>query len=137
TWAEHREGALHDILLQRLTREGRPAAGWPESGVRRAGVWGYDYPGFLDWDTGAMAAPAGDGGLFLAWRDRRFVAADAPVLQGDLFLVRLDGSGAVAAGWPTDGIPLSVEPSYESDLALLPDGAGGVFVAWSDWTYFS
>jgi len=137
TWAEHREGALHDILLQRLTREGRPAAGWPESGVRRAGVWGYDNPGYLDWDTGAMAAPAGDGGIFLAWRDRRFVAADAPVLQGDLFLVRLDDSGSVAAGWPTDGIPLSVEQSYESDLALLPDGGGGVFVAWSDWTYFS
>ena len=67
----------------------------------------------------------GAGGAFVAWEDRR---------AGDrIFLTRVTGSGAIATGWPTDGISVSSLPSSdEYDQVLMPDGAGGVYVAWSD-----
>jgi hypothetical protein len=33
-----------DIRIQRLTRDGERAPGWPAGGIRRQGVWGADTP---------------------------------------------------------------------------------------------
>ena len=132
-WGEPRGEHAHDVFVQRITRAGVRAAGWPATGVSRGNVWGHDYDADIYWNgTGATMAPAGDGGCYLAWRDRRNPpGAGADEGEGDLFLLRFDASGAPAAGWPEDGIALSVGQLWDTDPTLLPDGAGGVFAAWS------
>jgi hypothetical protein len=75
--------------------------------------------------TQPRICPDGAGGAFVAWEDQRAGAR--------IFLTHVDGFGAIAAGWPTNGAGVSSVPSSdEFDHVLMPDGAGGVCVAWSD-----
>src|SRR5262245_21701262 len=34
--------------------------------------------------------------------------------------------------WPTNGAPVCVEPGYDVNPQVVPDGAGGAFVVWGD-----
>jgi hypothetical protein len=75
--------------------------------------------------TQPRICPDGAGGAFVAWEDQRAGAR--------IFVTHVDGFGAIASGWPTNGAGISSVPSSdEFDQVLMPDGAGGVFVAWSD-----
>jgi hypothetical protein len=79
--------------------------------------------------TSGQTRPAicsdGAGGAFVAWEDNRDGSR--------IFLTHVTGSGVIATGWPMDGFGVSsLPPSGEYDQVLVPDGAGGVYVAWSD-----
>ena len=63
--------------------------------------------------------------MFHAWVDYR----DG---NGDIYLTRISSSGAVAAGWPLDGVPVCTAPGEQVDLEIYPDGSGGVIVIWLD-----
>jgi hypothetical protein len=72
------------------------------------------------------AAPG--GGAYILRKDHRIAGTGAG--PEALVLYRLDASGAPAPGWPVDGVVIGGESPWS--YRLLPDGAGGVFVAWTE-----
>ena len=73
-----------------------------------------------------VSVPDGAGGLYVAWADVR----DG---SGDIFLLRVTNSGAVAPGWPAGGLPVCNAPGDQFEATLLPDGSNGVLVLWIDY----
>ena len=68
------------------------------------------------------ASTDGLGGFILASR----------TAQGALLALRLDASGAVAPGWPSGGVILRPQLHADAGTAIVPDGAGGALIAWTD-----
>ncbi len=100
------------VFLQRVGPDGQPAAGWPVGGIALGGPC-YDGPPRICSDDA--------GGVYVGLR------SSGP--PSGFYLLRVTGSGAVAAGWPTGGQYLSFV-NTPSTAALLIDGAGGAFVHW-------
>lgn len=98
----------------RLQPDGVPAEGWPGNGVyaKRAGLTYGQEP--------VACCRDGSGGVFVAWSDYRVSA---------LWVARLDASGATAPGWPVRVVPSTAS---QSAPGVVPDGVGGVYVAWQD-----
>lgn len=71
------------------------------------------------------SVPDGYGGIIVIWKD---VSTRHPFAQ------RLDHMGEPL--WARNGVPVStVAEVFSYDLVAVPDGAGGVFVAWADRRY--
>src|SRR5439155_8179512 len=121
---------------------------------------GFDMPGRLQWGPWAVAALAiplfagavladwpangapvsvfpcdevptsaiadGAGGMFLFWNDNRTCG------RSDAYLQRITGSGAVAPGWPDQGLPVCSLFGGQSGPTAVSDGASGVIVVWMD-----
>lgn len=68
----------------------------------------------------------GAGGVFVTWRDDR--PGDP---NGDVYAQHLTLSGAPV--WAANGAPVCTNAALQDRPAPCPDGAGGLFVAWSDW----
>ena len=118
-----------DVYVMRLGRDGQPAAGW-EGGARPVSV----APGLQEFGT--MVAD-GAGGMYVAWADARDgsgLAWPDYLAYEDIRLLRLTPEGEVYPGWPADGLLVSSAPGWQFLPSLLPDGAGGVYVAWDDIT---
>ena len=95
------------------------------AGVDRVGVLGntsWTFPGVFPY-WGGRAYPAGDGSFYLPW---------ASTTWG---YIRLLNDGTLAPGWSLDTpVVICVPPCTASGrLAwLVPDGTGGVFLAWGE-----
>ena len=81
--------------------------------------------------SGVQEVPAattdGVGGAIVVWQDGRSGAGLG------LYAMRLDAAGSSAPGWPAAGLAVcAAEGAQPAEQALLPDGAGGAFVAWRD-----
>src|SRR5258706_308067 len=72
--------------------------------------------------------PDGTGGVFISWRDAHN--------SEDIYLQRITAWGLIAPGWPSDGLPIVVDPSIQQFSGLAADGLGGALVAWEDSRYF-
>ena len=77
-----------------------------------------------------LLAPAsltgdGQGGLLLAWSDRR-----AGILESDIYIQRLDPAGNEM--WGEDGLGLCLNPEGAQWPSIAPDGSGGAWVVWQD-----
>ena len=72
----------------------------------------------------AQIIPDGTGGAIVVWVDSRNGNVD-------VYAQRVDGTGT--ARWTLDGIPICVEGSNQSDARIVPDGAGGAIIVWSDY----
>src|SRR5262249_44291236 len=70
----------------------------------------------------------GSGGAFIAWSDSR---QETPG-DRDVVLQHLCASGAVASGWPADGVPVCTASGDQFAQGIALDGAGGALVAWAD-----
>src|SRR5262249_41070891 len=112
--ARNNDATLADIYVQRMMPDGSVAPGWPANGARATDS---SSP-----EGAAVLSPDGAGGTFLA------------CLRGDKTVVaqHLTADGSIAVGWPSDGIVLTATPST-TPLSLIPDGVGGVVVAWRDF----
>ena len=108
--SHERDGEASVVKLQRLDAEGAGLAAWPE--VTLAGG-GEVRLGSLIADSAAVHA---------AWTSGPEDSVVARVL-------RLTRSGEVAAGWPGPGLVLGGGAGEEP--VLRPDGAGGVYAAWT------
>jgi hypothetical protein len=70
--------------------------------------------------------PDGFGGLLATWVDERGGSHD------EIFARRLTVAGLSAAGWPDSGVRVSPPSPWGQNFAqLVPDFAGGMFVAWT------
>ncbi len=114
-WNDARNGHS-DVYAGRVEAGGSAALGWGPTGI--AVVQGAAQL------SGSILAD-GAGGLFVAWDDDRG--------GGSLPYVRhLRSDGSRTPGWTRNGIPATTSAGYGPRIAL--DGAGGIFVAWTDGT---
>ena len=111
------------IVAQHRLPDGSAAPGWPAGGKVVIGVES-DAP-----TVGALAvAPDGDGGVYLWWRECRFILMPVP-MQHRLFRMQADGS--LNPAWPDSGLVLGRE-AYTGSAAIALDGSGGVYVGLVD-----
>jgi hypothetical protein len=114
------------VYLQRITGAGTIAPGWPAGGLAMTNP-------AIHGGTPALAAD-GQGGVIVAWYDLRNNATSG----SDIYAQRVTGAGAIAAGWPVDGVPVCIAPGGQGfdpagrTVQAVSDGAAGAVVAWGD-----
>jgi hypothetical protein len=113
-WQDLRGGVSTDIYAQRVNAGG--TALWAGGGVALCAA------------TGAQVFPAiasdGLGGAVVAWEDARAGAND------DIYAQRINGAGTVR--WTADGVVVCAAGNYQIVPGIVPDGASGAIVAWTD-----
>jgi len=117
-WEDHRAGAASQLYATRVTMLGAPVPTWPANGLRVSTASAAQ----------RFARLAGDGlgGAYVVWHDARSGA-------GRLYAQHLASTGAVAPGWPFDGLGVSTSSGEQFDAAAAPDESGGVLIAWIDY----
>ncbi len=76
---------------------------------------------------GPVVCPDGTGGVYVAWLDRRAGGRDISI-----YAHHVEANGVLDPAWPVDGLPVCALPSGRRALNAVPDGAGGVLLAWLD-----
>jgi FlgD Ig-like domain len=113
TWQDHRGGGNQgDVFAQRLDAFG--TALWQTDGINAS------MPSGEQMDP--SIAPGSDGGAIVVWRDDRGSIG--------IYAQRLSIDGTRLWG-PTD-VPLRELPTSAWRPIAVPDGAGGVYAAWTD-----
>jgi len=125
-WTDHRNYPgfgvrlpWQDIYAQHVTAGGETAAGWAADGLPVCA----EFYGQL----GARLIPDGQGGFVAAWDDYR-------AYGGEIYAVRMRGSGAIAPGWPVGGRLVSNVEGAEYSPTIAEDGAGGAYLAFENQT---
>jgi len=115
---DFRSGLGLPIQAQRLLGDGSVARDWTPDLARLC----------LGSAEGVASAsvPDGAGGAIVVWVDNR-------TEEGDLYAQRFDQGGAVASGWPRDGVPVCVARGSQYQPATVGDSAGGAIVVWTDY----
>jgi hypothetical protein len=124
TWHDFRSNTTGpDIFAQHVTSSGAVDPAWPVNG--RA----------LSLAAGSQLVPtiASDGlhGAIVAWEDSR-----AP--ESHIFAQHVLGSGAIAPGWPANGLAVSTASGEEIHPLIVSDGAApgvagsGALITWQD-----
>jgi hypothetical protein len=116
-WRSRRLGS--SVVMERRMADGSLAPGWPDTGA--VAVDAFVGPSLIP------VAADGQGGGYTAWQDFRVTFADQNV-----YAQRFAADGSRAPGWPPNGLPVCTATGNQYDPVLLPDGHGGVFVAWWD-----
>jgi len=80
---------------------------------------------------GLVVLSDGAGGAYFAWHDSRGVTVDDPYAR-DIYLLRLTSGGAIAPGWPAQGLAVCTAPNSQWWPQLARDDSGGVLVFWQD-----
>jgi len=128
-WQDARNGSS-DIYAQRFDALG--AAQWASNGIPVCNSEGDQH--FIDswFITGDIAGPPatacvpdGQGGAIMTWCDMRSAGHD-------IYVQRITSSGAVASGWPPNGLPVCTFGAQQATPTLATDGAGGAIVVWGD-----
>jgi len=78
--------------------------------------------------SGYATAPDNDGGMFIVWIDSRNSATSGD----DIFVTRLKKDGTIAAGFNAAGNVVCNAAGNQSNVAVVPDGSGGVNIVWQD-----
>lgn len=118
----------------RFTSDGNLASEWPAAGVEL--VAGNTYGAHAG--IAAIAVlPDGDGGTFVLTYERGPYPGSGGFLNPfQYYLHRRTSTGAVASGWPNDGVLVETEwqwpPAAANNLpAMADDGRGGVLITWA------
>jgi hypothetical protein len=76
------------------------------------------------WTANPIAIPDGQSGIFVAWRyyPQQF--------DPDIYVQHVDSAGYEL--WRHEGVPAEIDPHGQYEPCIVPDGQGGVIVAWSD-----
>ena len=115
-WQDNRIGTFTDIYAGRLTGAG--TAPWTADGVALSTAPGYQ--------TDPRIASDGAGGALFAWMDENGGPAAAKV-----YAQRLNASGTPQ--WTATGRAMSTTLGRQTRPDVIPDGAGGGIVAWTDF----
>ncbi len=119
-WEDARAGGTNlDLYVQRVTAEGTVAIGWPANGLALVTATGHQHSPQICTDAA--------GGAYVAWVDER-----PGVLEADVYATRMLPTGAIAPGWPADGLGVCTASNLQILPSLAADGLGGALLAWVD-----
>jgi serine/threonine-protein kinase len=122
-WQDSRSGNK-DIYAQRFDPFGAPL--WREGGAPVCIAAGDQLlRAAAEYPLAPTLASDSNGGAFFVWFDNRAGGTE-------IFAQHLTPSGAVADGWPPDGMALCSRRNGKQSLAIAKDGHGGAIVAWED-----
>ncbi len=114
-----RSDMVSDVYVQRLDGSGAPV--WAANGVPA------DSPYGLRMAYAPRVVDDAAGGALVAWEDYR------NGVDGGIYGVRVNASGAKAAPWDTSGSEVcDLAGSNQTSPTVARDGAGGMIVVWSD-----
>ncbi len=122
-WADGGSGLGHEIYAQRVTSAGQVAGGWPANGKLIAGASSTNY-----YRGAFFVASDGAGGAYFAWGGTSTLEA----LDDDVYAAHVLADGSLPPGWPANGLPVCVQPDWQPLTSTVPDGAGGLLLAWYD-----
>ena len=112
-WVDSRTGFLQDdIYAQRLNAVGSPQ--WTANGIAICSA--------VNFQVEPKLVADGAGGAIVVWTDWRNTA--------DIYAQRVNAAGTTL--WAANGVPVCAETSVQNGPTAAADGAGGVFVAWTD-----
>lgn len=118
-WADARSSygvpTSQDMFAGRIGSDGVPV--WPANGVPVCTSPGEQRPPSVVSDA--------QGGAFILWTDSR------PGGTTDIYAQHIDANGLLQ--WAPGGAPVCVATGNQQNPAMIPDGAGGIIVAWEDW----
>ena len=117
-WSDGRNGN-YDIFVQRLRGAGHADPAWPVNGFA-AVARSYD-------QVSPQLVPDAAGGALMVWGD-----AGSTGYSTQLYAHRLLPNGTLDPAWPAAGRKLSSTTSIEYSAVCIPDGNGGVAVAWTE-----
>lgn len=125
TWLDGRPGANGtDIFAQHVLASGDVDPRWPVNGIAVSAA------------PGSQESPAitgdGAGGAIIAWHDTR-----RDPNNFDIFAQHVLGSGVVDPAWPLDGLATCTATGSQAFPTIVPDGAGGAVLAWTDGRVFA
>ena len=115
---------------------GPPIIGLPDIYAQRV-----DQTGISLWSTNGVKVATSDffelraesdnsGGAIVVWE--KLLSADS-TSYSSIYCQRIDSTGALKWGSPTDGLAICTVGQGSESPALVGDGAGGAFVAWQDY----
>jgi hypothetical protein len=110
-WDDQRSGP-RDIYVQRVDGAG---SRWTANGVAICSATGEQYEPSLVAD--------GSGGAIVTWSDFRGAAFD-------IYAQRVDSTGAPK--WTANGVAICTATNFQSNPAIVSDGAGGAIIFWED-----
>ena len=108
-----------DVWMTRLTADGLTAPGWPVAGHEVGAGPSMQYA------TSPVVSDGGDG-AWIAYYSTNLGT------ESDVFVLRTDGLGNPASGFPLYGLQPTHAPGVQAQPWLCRDGGDGVFVAWCD-----
>ena len=73
-------------------------------------------------------ADDGAGGAYVGWSDER-----PGTSTSDIYLAHIGPDGAPSPGWPASGIAVCTATAAQLLYSMVPDGTGGVYLAWEDY----
>ncbi len=114
-WADYRTGTA-DIYAQHVQGTGAVDPAWPADGRALCVAAGAQ--------TFPVAVEDGSGGAIVAWQDGRAVF--------HTYANHVLANGAIAPGWPADGLSTNTGVSSQASPILTGDGAGGGICLWTD-----
>ena len=121
-WEDGRNGGALtsqlDLYAGRMKSNGAADSTWGNNGALVCLQPGFDQSKPL-----AVAVPG--GGAIFVWLDQRNG-------NGDIYARRILGNGTFPAGWPADGNEVVRVVGEQVNPVAIPDGSGGVIVAWQD-----
>ena len=94
-------------------------------------AWPHDYATYAAASSVAgtkrnlVSVTDGAGGVFEAWEDVRSG-------RSDIYAQHITATGALASGWPADGLPVCVSAGDQATPVAVSDDDGGVVIAWQD-----
>ncbi|MFC1568131.1 hypothetical protein ACFL37_00350 [Candidatus Margulisiibacteriota bacterium] len=114
-WEDHRIESRPAIRVQRLSRKGK-------------NVWESSLPVSLakSRQTRPLLISDNAGGAIIAWQDDRNVLS-----LEDIYVQRISPQGKLL--WGNNGKIFVSENGNQLDTAMIPDGAGGAILTWTDF----
>src|SRR5262245_14885812 len=111
-WQEETSPGVGQLRVQHLLVSGDLDPAWPALGAVAVATAASR--------TELSVLPDRLGGAYLLWQD-----------AGSLYAVRIDGNGAVAAGWPAVGRLIGSVSAANPRACIIEDGAHGFYASWS------
>jgi hypothetical protein len=117
-WDESSDQVYYDIYAQHVTAGGSIWPLWPARGLAIVTLFGssQEFPTIVSDES---------GGALIAWMDTRNG-------NGDIFALRVRGTGEVPQGWDPDGIAICAEDANQVNPRIALDGSGGGVIGWAD-----
>ena len=113
-WQDRRDGTADKLYIQRTLSTGKLA--WQTGGIQLCVAPGLQYYPDIIGD--------GSGGAFIVWQDNR------SGLDYDVFAQRIGPDGASL--WNQSGVAVCNAAGHQYNPQVIPDGLGGVIIAWQD-----